>query len=274
MQIVFNFLFKSVQQFTKMLKFNYKSQCLVKIVIFFLIVFNSSIIEIHSVNTPIAKGRFSFREMFHRNQPYDSNMQPLTEGSSLSSSRTSLASEKTVNPFVNEKVEPKSSTSFAEQDQISMKEIKLHEIEDLQQVRNVLDLNLRDSTAATNSERINPARDGVFARLRNAVFRYGVPGGVGSALTIGGLEAQKWLNNRTLNETLTRATNTSVSMVQQSINITNDTTTETTDPEDSNESSAETSADIEDSENSDESSTETSTISATTEDCDGIKNRM
>lgn len=68
-------------------------------------------------------------------------------------------------------------------------------MDDLQHVRNVLDLNLRESTAATNSERINPARDGVFARLRNTVFRYGIAVGVGSALTIGGLEAQKWLNN-------------------------------------------------------------------------------
>lgn len=160
--------------------------------ILFTILFTTSVNEIETIYSTVMRGRSrSFGDMFHRRRASISNMEPLTEGSSSSSSLTSLSN---ANPLIDKNPQP--STSFAGE-QISLKEIKLHETDEAPEVRNVLDLNFRDSIPSTN---IDPSRDGVFARLGKATFRYGVAASTGSAATLFGIEIQKYLKNKSTTE--------------------------------------------------------------------------
>lgn len=219
----------------------------------------SLIIEIETMFASGAKGRSrSFGDMFHRRQSSISNMKPLTEGASSSSS---LSSVDNVNPLI-EKF-PKASTSFAD-DQISLKEIKLHKTDEVPEVRNVLDLNLRETNPSMNNEYINPARDGVFARLGKTAFRYGVAAASGSALTIMGIEIQEYLkknSTRSLIKTTAGSTGNDTGM-----------TTESSTSEESDESAEMSSETTITEEN--EVTTEMPVQTTTAEDCDGIINHI
>lgn len=126
--------------------------------VLFSTLFTSLVCEIETMHSTNMKGRSrSFGNMFHRRQSSVSNMEPLTEGISSS---LSLLSVDNVNPFIEKN--PKPSTSFS-QDQISLEEVKLHNPVEAPEVRNVLDLILRETNPMTNSETIIPARDGFFA---------------------------------------------------------------------------------------------------------------
>lgn len=78
-------------------------------------------------------------------------------------------------------------------------DINLHEKTNLQpkmskQVRVNSVPNLIDPMAGTQSERLDPARDGVFARMRNRMLRYGSAVAIGSAIGVGGITAKQLLS--------------------------------------------------------------------------------
>lgn len=58
---------------------------------------------------------------------------------------------------------------------------------------------LIDPMAGTQSEHLDPMRDGVFARLRNRALHYGLGGAVGTGLTVGVLTAKEFLSQNATN---------------------------------------------------------------------------
>lgn len=72
-------------------------------------------------------------------------------------------------------------------------------VEESKHIRFGSSANLIDPMAMTQAENLDPARDGVFARMRNAVVRYGPSAAIGSALGAGALAAKQLLsqNNNT-----------------------------------------------------------------------------
>lgn len=216
--------------------------------ILFAIFFTTLVNEIETMYSTVMRGRSrSFGDMFHRRHASISIMEPLTE---VSSSSSSLTSQGKANPLI----DPQPSTSFAGE-QISLKEIKLHETGEAAEVRNVLDVNLGDSFPSIN---IDPSRDGVFARLGKPAFRYGVAAAGGSAATLFGIEIQKYLKNKT-------STEPQVCMHAETTEMPAETTGSTSSEEndDSDGSSSE--------ENENSTEYENSTAKQAT-DCDGITN--
>lgn len=63
-------------------------------------------------------------------------------------------------------------------------------------------INLNEASSSTHSNgNINPARDGVFARIRSAMLRHGTAGVIGSAIGVGGFEIKKKLFPGEFNDT-------------------------------------------------------------------------
>lgn len=74
-----------------------------------------------------------------------------------------------------------------------------------------------DPMAVTQGEHLDPARDGAFARIRNAVVRYGSAVGIGAAVSAGGFAVKQILfqNN---NSTQTNFMNMSQNLSEQTDN--------------------------------------------------------
>lgn len=79
-------------------------------------------------------------------------------------------------------------------------------------VRVVSSSSLIDPMAVTYSEHLNPTRDGVFARMRNRMLRYGASVAIGVAIGAGGLTAEQFLSQ---NNTITKPVNTTENLSKQ-----------------------------------------------------------
>lgn len=150
-----------------------------------------------------ARGRsHSMRPLIHRGR-IRSNINPQTVRLSSSSwSTTSSMSDQNTNT----KTEPMATTNTIKRQQkrskckgdCALEEVKLREtsvLDEAQRTRSVLDINLRDASTATNIEHLDPTRDGVYARVKNALRQYSIATGSGSALTIAGFHALNYFNN-------------------------------------------------------------------------------
>lgn len=113
-----------------------------------------------------------------------------TRPSSSSSSSSSAGSH-----LVESELKPLASTS-------TFQEIDIKPIveEKPRRVRFGSSSSLIDPMAVTQSEHLDPARDGAFARIRNAMVRYGAAAGIGSVIGAGGFAVKQILfqkNNST-----------------------------------------------------------------------------
>lgn len=82
-------------------------------------------------------------------------------------------------------------------------------------------VDLHDASAVThNSGNINPARDGVYARVRNAMLRYGAAAAIGSAIGATGIELKKMLypDNNNNNNNITENITENITLVSNEIN--------------------------------------------------------
>lgn len=138
----------------------------------------------------------------------ENNLNIQTRGESLSSSAsdTSLIEIKPTDP------QPLPSTSS--QQQISttrLQEADFHPlIKKPKHVSIVIPPNLNEASASTHSNgQINPARDGVYARVRNAFLQFGAAAVVGTAIGAGGAAIGQSLMQRNYSVALSNSTNTS-----------------------------------------------------------------
>lgn len=79
-------------------------------------------------------------------------------------------------------------------------------------------INLIDPVAGTQSEHLDPLRDGVLARMRNRMFRYGSAAAVGSAIGAGGLVVAKQLLYNQNNYNITQPMKTTENLSNQTQN--------------------------------------------------------
>lgn len=170
-----------------MLLFSFKTLCIIHFV-FFLNILLSLIIEIEPMfSTSVAsKGRSqSMRPLVSRNK-INTNTQPLRSASSSSSSASSLHSipaetdTKTIHAGPSD-LAVKKALSKA----VSFQPEAVVEMDAAHPIRTASRISLQEATIGTHSEHLNPARDGVYARVRNILQRYGVPIGVGVAVGVG-----------------------------------------------------------------------------------------
>lgn len=112
---------------------------------------------------------------------------------------TSSTSSITSHNVENEsETKPLASTSSFQQE-IDIKSKPIAE-EESRHVHFESSASLIDPMAMTQGERLDPMRDGAFARLRNAMLRYGSAAGVGAAIGTGGFAVKQLLlqnNNNT-----------------------------------------------------------------------------
>lgn len=167
--------------------------------VFFIIILLSLFAEFENkpmIQSTIARGTQSMRSQsmrpLVRQARVDSNLRPQTArvSSSSSSSSTSTTSQQQIetkpaastssrtNTIKNKRKGSKSCTGDCQFRKVNLDEV--------QRTRNVLDLNLREASAATNSEHLDPSRDGVYARVRSNFIRYGTAAAVGTAIGVGG----------------------------------------------------------------------------------------
>lgn len=124
-----------------------------------------------------------------------------------------------------------SSSTGKEIDSTSFKEVELQPfVEKTKRTSFINSVNLNEASVSTQSNgNINPARDGVFARVRSAMLRYGSAVAIGSVVGVGGSEVKKKLfpnNNNNMNITQvnnTQEVNNNIKRYQDSvINTTTD----------------------------------------------------
>lgn len=95
--------------------------------------------------------------------------------------------------------QPIASTSNGVQiDSMSFKEVDLQApsmVDGIKHIRFIHSIDLSDASRVTQNidGNINPARDGVFARVRKAMLRYGSAAAIGSAIGVTGVELKKKL---------------------------------------------------------------------------------
>lgn len=114
---------------------------------------------------------------------------PVSQSTSSTSSTASHNVESESKPLA-------STSSFQpEIDQQRLQEIDLKPMveEESKHVRFIGSASLLDPMVGTHSEHLDPARDGVFARMRNRMLRYGSAAAIGSAIGAGGLAAKEFL---------------------------------------------------------------------------------
>lgn len=132
---------------------------------------------------------------------YNSELRPKTRPVSPSTSSTSSTASRIA------ETEPMASTSALLQE-IDIKPI----VEESKRVRFGSATSLVDPMAVTHSENLDPARDGVFARMRNAMVRYGSAAAIGSALGAGVLAAKQLLSqNNTMQSVVVNTTTQNLS---------------------------------------------------------------
>lgn len=175
----------------------FSSKC-VHHVLFVVIILQITIIQVESAFSA-AKVR---RTQSVRLPSYNSELIPKTRPASTSSI-TSTASHKV-------EFESKSASTSSFQPEIDQHQHHHHQETALKpllegesnskHVRFMGSASLIDPNAGTQSENIDPTRDGVFARVRNRMLRYGSGAVIGSAIGAGGLAAKQLLfqnNNNT-----------------------------------------------------------------------------
>lgn len=94
-------------------------------------------------------------------------------------------------------------------------------MEEAQRTRNVLDLGLREVSEGTNSGHLDPTRDGVFARFRNVLRRYGPATVFGAAAGVAGYKISNDLINH-FNESTTKiptTTSTTTTEYEEILNL-------------------------------------------------------
>lgn len=136
-----------------------------------------------------------------------------TRSGSLSSisSASSLSEQKVVDPH------PIASTSYQKElESKRLKEVDLHPlVDETKKVSFNNPIELNEASVSTHSDgRINPARDGVFARVRNTFLSFGSAVAIGSAIgALGAVADQRFIHNNisetsmyTANATLLNAT--------------------------------------------------------------------
>lgn len=128
-----------------------------------------------------------------------SELNHITRTASPSSASSSSASLSSITSLNNEQ-KPIASTSSTmkkqEHNSEHFREIELIPIVE-ESARTALHASLLEATAATHrgAAYLNPARDGVRTRIRNAIRRYGLLTASGSALGIGGFLIGRHFNN-------------------------------------------------------------------------------
>lgn len=153
----------------------------------FMIILVSVIVEVENnpmIQSTIARGRSqSMRPLMQRGRIHVKS-NPNSE--TLRSSSSSASSSSNTNPIASTstntiKRKPKISCTG----ECTMREIDIQR--ETQHARNVLDLNLREASVATNIEHLNPTQDGVFARVRRILFRNGATGVIGAGIGVSGV---------------------------------------------------------------------------------------
>lgn len=74
-------------------------------------------------------------------------------------------------------------------------------IDQAQNARSFVNVDLHEASVAINSERLNPTRDGVFARVRRLSLRKIAPVAVSSIITVGVMEMKNRTTTTNLSET-------------------------------------------------------------------------
>lgn len=115
--------------------------------------------------------------------------QSIREPRTRSASPAAAASQKVVSES-----KPKASTSAYQP------ETQLHSLieKESKHVNIASSASLIDSMTGTQSEHLDPTRDGYFARMRNRMLRYGSAVAIGSAIGAGGLAAGELAVNHLL----------------------------------------------------------------------------
>lgn len=157
------------------------------------------------ISTPgLSKGRSqSMRHLSHQSE-VASEMDPL-QRAGQSSSSASKPLEMDTKPNL---------VTFALTKEQAMREINRQRetAAEANRLLTDLDFNIQQAMEETHSTRLNPARDGVYARARNIFMRFGVPIATGSAIGFSVFE----LMNATL-----RTSTTTTTTQQAIISITN-----------------------------------------------------
>lgn len=135
------------------------------------------VVQVESVFSSSARGRSqSMRGLIRRPQTNS------YEQSARSSTSSSSASASTSTQVQNREAKP--STSAVAKKTVRIEEKGLENV-DLQYEHEFMRNALQEATAGTNSPQLNPARDGVYARLRKNLFRNGASFVVGLAAGVG-----------------------------------------------------------------------------------------
>lgn len=136
-------------------------------------------------------------------------MRPVSVSSASSSSSTTFTQQSESKPLARTSAtqsEMKINQPEATNQQQPLLEAKSTHVEVVGSSR------LIDPLAATNSEHIDTARDGVFARMRNRMLRYGAVVAVGVG---GGLAAKELLNHYNNNNNSTKPINATQNLSNQ-----------------------------------------------------------
>lgn len=167
----------------------------------------------------VSRGRSqSMRPLLQRSRS-DTVIKPQTASSN--SAVTTLSHTQ-----INTKTNPVASTSSAKstltRDQESLKTIcetctkkeknQQHVpsgLDEVQNMRSLMDINLSEVSVGTNSEHLIPSRDGVYARLRRVLLQHGVAVAIGSGIGVGAIELMNVLNTTTIATPTTTTTTTS-----------------------------------------------------------------
>lgn len=179
-----------------MLLFPFKSMCKG---IFFIVILSTIVneIELAFSSTTISRGRSQSMTIPSRNSAIKPIVRTQPEPISSSSSTTSINSANGV------KNKPIASTS-------AFKEVDLETplVEKTKRVSFISDVNLREASEQTHSEHLIPSRDGVRARIRRILIRYGAPVAVGAVVgSAVGVGAFEFFNTSTTSTTTEKSVN-------------------------------------------------------------------
>lgn len=146
----------------------------------------------------ISSARTRSQSMKTLRRNYENNPSPPRTSSSSIDSSSQLDA----------KIEPKASTS-KQTCEGCLREVDLQPIAEEKAIRRLrTEVNLNEAMVSTHSDgRINPSRDGVYARIRNIFHQHGVPLAFGNAVGLGGFEiGRHFLNQISTTEALHAST--------------------------------------------------------------------
>lgn len=159
--------------------------------VFFIFVFlyltvNKSILDIQVEAVFPSATMAKTRRTQSVNIPYKNGQNIYTHSRSLTSI-SSRSSDSSSSLIKESESQPIASTSLRKHDErMSFKEVDPRPIVEKKHV-NFETVNLNEASVATHStDHINPARDGVFARVRKALLLYGSAVAVGTGISVGG----------------------------------------------------------------------------------------